>query len=104
MASESYFTKKIRRFSVPLTGRLVRLGASPTQVTAGGFVLAAASAWCFAQGRYLEGLVGGILYYTSMVCDCSDGEVARLTLRDSPFGAWLETVVDYLTYFLLLGA
>jgi len=39
-----------------------------------------------------------------MVFDCSDGEVARLTVRDSAFGAWLETMVDYTTYFLLLAA
>jgi len=101
---ESYFTKKIRRFSVPLSQRLVRLGARPAAVTTLGFVLAVASAWCIAQGRYAWGVLGGLLYYASMVCDCSDGEVARLTLRDSAFGAWLETVVDYLTYVLLLVA
>jgi CDP-alcohol phosphatidyltransferase len=102
--AESFFTKQIRRFSVPLTSRLVRLGATPTQVTFGGFLLAAVSAWCLASDRYLAGLLGGCLYYASMICDCSDGEVARLTLRDSPFGAWLETVVDYVTYALLLAA
>ena len=101
---ESYFTKKIRRFSVPLTSLLVRLGARPTHVTAGGLVLAVASAWCLARGSYGAGLLGAILYYTSMIFDCSDGEVARLTVRDSRFGAWLETMVDYLTYFLILGA
>jgi phosphatidylglycerophosphate synthase len=101
---ESYFTKKIRRFSVPLTSWLVRLGARPVHVTLGGAVLAAASAWFIAQGHYAAGLLGGVLYYMSMIFDCSDGEVARLTLRDSPFGAWLETVVDYLTYFLVLIA
>jgi phosphatidylglycerophosphate synthase len=103
-ASESFFTKIIRRFSVPLTSRLVRLGARPTHVTLGGLVLAVASAACLAQGSYLSGLLGGLLYYASMVFDCSDGEVARLTARDSAFGAWLETMVDYLTYFLILGA
>jgi phosphatidylglycerophosphate synthase len=101
---ESFFTKKIRRFSVPLTGRLVRLGARPTHVTLGGLVLAIASAWCIAQGSYLAGLLGAALYYTSMIFDCSDGEVARLTVRDGAFGAWLETIVDYLTYFLVLAA
>ncbi len=101
---ESYFTKRIRRFSVPLTSLLVRLGARPTHVTAGGLVLAVASAWCLARGSYDAGLLGAVLYYTSMIFDCSDGEVARLTVRDSRFGAWLETVVDYLTYFLILGA
>jgi phosphatidylglycerophosphate synthase len=57
-----------------------------------------------AQGRYILGVVGGMLYYASMIFDCSDGEVARLTVRDDPFGAWLETMVDYLTYFLMLAA
>jgi phosphatidylglycerophosphate synthase len=103
-ASESFFTKIIRRFSVPLSGVLVRLGATPTVVTLAGLLLAMASAWCLSQGRYAAGVLGAVLYYASMVCDCSDGEVARLTLRDSPFGAWLETMVDYSTYFLVLGA
>jgi phosphatidylglycerophosphate synthase len=38
-----------------------------------------------------------------MVLDCSDGEVARLTVTDSAFGAWFETIVDYATYFLVLA-
>lgn len=101
---ESYFTKKIRRFSVPLSSRLARHGVRPSTVTLGGLVLAMASAWCLAQGPYLWGVLGGVLYYASMVCDCSDGEVARLTLRDSPFGAWLETFVDYSTYIMLWWA
>jgi phosphatidylglycerophosphate synthase len=102
--SESFFTKIIRRLSVPFTSRLVRLGAGPTHVTIGGLILAIASAWFIAQGTYAAGLLGAALSYTSMVFDCSDGEVARLTVRDSPFGAWLETIVDYVTYFLLLAA
>ena len=101
---ESYFTKKIRRLSVPLTTRLVRLGARPTHVTIGGLFLAIASAWFMARGSYAAGVLGALLYYTSMIFDCSDGEVARVTLREGPFGAWLETIVDYITYFLILAA
>jgi phosphatidylglycerophosphate synthase len=103
-SSESFFTKVIRRFSVPLSIRLVRLGATPTQVTMGGLALAVGSAICLAQDQYAAGLVGALLYYASMVFDCSDGEVARLSVRDSSFGAWLETIVDYTTYLLVLGA
>jgi phosphatidylglycerophosphate synthase len=101
---ESFFTRKIRRFSVPLTMRLVRIGAKPTHVTLGGLLLALVSAWFIARGSYLAGVLGGVLYYASMIFDCSDGEVARLTLRDSAFGAWFETIVDYVTYFLILAA
>jgi len=102
--NESYFTKKIRRFSVPFSIVLTRLRLTPTQVTSLGFLVALASSWCIAQGEYLWGVAGGLLCYASMVFDCSDGEVARLSLRDSAFGAWLETVVDYTTYGLLLAA
>jgi phosphatidylglycerophosphate synthase len=103
-ARESFFTKIIRRFSVPISIRLARMGARPAHVTLGGLALASLSAWCIAQGSYMTGVVGGVLYYSSMVLDCSDGEVARLTVRDSSAGAWLETIVDYTTYLLLLGA
>lgn len=101
---ESYFTKKIRRFSVPLSTWLVRIGARPAHVTLGGLALAAASAWLIAGGSYLAGLLGAVLYYASMIFDCSDGEVARVTVREGPFGAWFETAVDYSTYFLILAA
>jgi phosphatidylglycerophosphate synthase len=62
------------------------------------------SAACISTGSYGIALLGALLYYASMIFDCSDGEVARLTVRESSFGAWLETAVDYTTYFLLLGA
>jgi phosphatidylglycerophosphate synthase len=102
-ASESFFTKIIRRFSVPLSGWLVRAGVTPTLTTLAGLALAGVAAWCLAQGNYAAGVAGGVLYYMSMIFDCSDGEVARLTVRDSAFGAWLETIVDYVTYFLVLA-
>ncbi|RPI51285.1 MAG: hypothetical protein EHM55_19340 [Acidobacteria bacterium] len=100
---ESFFTKQIRRFSVPLSRVLVRHGATPTQVTLAGLVFAVGSAMAVSTGTYIASLVGALFYYTSMVLDCSDGEVARLSFRDSAFGAWLETIVDYVSYFLLLG-
>lgn len=101
---ESFFTRIIRRFSVPLSLRLATLGLPPTLVTLAGLLFAAAAAVCIATGTYLGGLCGAVLYYSSMVLDCSDGEVARLSFRDSAFGAWFETVVDYSTYLLLLLA
>jgi phosphatidylglycerophosphate synthase len=69
-----------------------------------GLVLAVAAAMAVSVDVYIVSLIGALLYYASMVLDCSDGEVARLTFRDSRFGAWFETAVDYVTYFLLLGA
>jgi phosphatidylglycerophosphate synthase len=101
---ESFFTKKIRKFSVPLSRVLARRGVGPNVVTFMGLVLAVAAAMAVSVDVYIVSLIGALLYYASMVLDCSDGEVARLTFRDSRFGAWFETAVDYVTYFLLLGA
>jgi phosphatidylglycerophosphate synthase len=100
---ESFFTKKIRRFSVPLSRVLVRRGVGPNQVTLIGLLLGVGAAAAVSVGSYTASLAGALLYYASMIFDCSDGEVARLSFRDSVFGAWFETVVDYATYFLLLG-
>lgn len=101
---ESFFTKKIRIFSVPLSRVLVRHGVRPNQVTLMGLVLAIGAAAAVSVDVYVASLAGALLYYASMILDCSDGEVARFSFRDSAFGAWFETIVDYTTYFLLLGA
>ena len=100
---EGFFTKNIRWFSIPLSTRLVRLGVTANEVTIVGFALAVAAGLSFAAGHYWAGVAGALFYWASMVLDCSDGEVARATVSDSKFGAWLETVTDYLSYFVVLG-
>lgn len=100
---EGLFTRNIRRFSIPLSRRLLRLSISANEVTMAGFALAVLAGLSFSVGTYWAGIAGALFYWASMVLDCSDGEVARGTLSDSKFGAWLETVTDYLSYFVVLG-
>ena len=100
---EGYFTKNIRACSVPLSRRLLRTSMTANQVTLAGFALAIFAGLSFSFGTYWAGVIGSLLYWSSMVLDCSDGEVARGKLGDSKFGAWLETVTDYLSYFVVLG-
>ncbi len=100
---EGIFTRNIRRFSIPLSRRLLRLPISANQVTMAGFALAVLAGLSFSVGTYWAGIAGALFYWASMVLDCSDGEVARGTLSDSKFGAWLETATDYLSYFVVLG-
>ena len=101
--TESVFTRVIRRFSMPLSERLVRLPITANQITLAGFGLSLLAGWSFSFGSYWWGIVGALLYYASMILDCSDGEVARAKLADSRFGAWLETATDYLSYFAVMG-
>lgn len=100
---EGPFTRAIRAFSVRTTPWLVWLRLSPNQVTMLGLLLAALSALLFSRRAYWPALLGALAYYASMVLDCSDGEVARVTFSDSKFGAWFETAADYTSYFFIIG-
>lgn len=100
---EQFFTRQIRRVSIRVTRHLLRWPITPNQVTLAAFAFSAAAALFFAAGAYWAGIIGAALYYLSTVLDCSDGEVARVSYRDSSFGAWLETATDYASYFLVLG-
>ena len=57
-------------------------------------VIGLLSAATFAVGTYVAGVVAAILFQLAAVIDCSDGEVARLTFTESPFGAWLDIAMD----------
>ncbi len=100
---EGPFTRAIRFFSIRTSPMLVRLHLTANQVTLLGLALAALSAVLFSRRAYWPAIAGAIVYYASMILDCSDGEVARVTFSDSTFGAWLETAADYTSYFLVMG-
>ncbi len=101
--AEGLFTRVIRRFSIPVSRRLLRTSISANQVTLLSFDLSLTAGIFFGIGTYWAGLMGAIAYYASVILDCSDGEVARARLTASRFGAWLETATDYLSYFAVLG-
>lgn len=48
--------------------------------------------------------LGGFLFQMASVLDGVDGEVAKLTLRSSKLGGWLDTAVDNLTLLFFLIA
>ncbi|MBI4476003.1 MAG: CDP-alcohol phosphatidyltransferase family protein, partial [Acidobacteria bacterium] len=95
---ESFFTKQIRRVSIPVTRQLLRLPVTANHVTMAGLALSVAAGVSFAVGGYWAGLIGAAFYYVSTVLDCSDGEVARAKYCESRFGCWLETWADYASY------
>ena len=56
-----------------------------------------------AMGGYWNYLIGGFLFHFTSVLDGVDGELARLKFKSSPFGQWLDTLVDNLSYLAGLG-
>ena len=102
-SGEGFFTRQVRRFSIPISRFLLRLHVKANHVTLAGFAFAIAAGVSFAAGGYWAGVIGALLYFFSTILDCSDGEVARGSFGESHYGAWLETMTDYLSYFVVLG-
>jgi len=85
-------------FNRPLSTRLspivARTSVTPNQISLIVFSLSVLAAYLFAQGEYWLAAIGGALAQLSSVLDGVDGEVARLKYRASPFGTWLDSVLD----------
>jgi hypothetical protein len=89
-----YSLAVLRRLSKPLSGFAAARGWSPNTITIVSLVVGLAAALSFAVGERWALVVGAVLLQVSIIIDCSDGEVARLTGRYSTVGAWLDAATD----------
>ncbi|MCL0100754.1 sugar phosphate nucleotidyltransferase [Peptococcaceae bacterium] len=90
-----------RKFSLQLTKLLVNTSITPNQITAISFIIALASAVCFAM---LSPALGGILAQLSSIIDGIDGEIARLKFLKSAYGGFIDATLDrYADFAITLG-
>jgi phosphatidylglycerophosphate synthase len=90
-----------RRVSLAISRAIRNWPVSPNMVSVLSLLVAAASgAVCAVHPTYLGFLAGGLLLQGNSILDCVDGELARVRLQASLFGAWLDTVSDHLTSVL----
>ncbi len=99
-AKDSYLAALIdRRLSRPVTGLLLRLPITPSQITVASIVLGLLGAAGLGTVSY-AGRLGGVLALVgSIVLDCVDGEVARARFQQSAAGARLDVIGDYVVNF-----
>ncbi len=84
-----------RRLSIPISRWLVRhTSLTPNQITIGVFGLTVLAALLFCQGAGFPAILAGLLAQVASILDGCDGEVARLRHMHTPFGAWLDAVLD----------
>ncbi|MEK0366233.1 MAG: CDP-alcohol phosphatidyltransferase family protein, partial [Nitrosopumilus sp.] len=58
----------------------------------------------FFSGEYFYLILGGILIHIHSIVDGCDGEVARLKLRQTKYGGWLDSVLDrYVDAAIIFG-
>lgn len=71
-----------------------RRNLTPNQVTTASLLTALAAAACAATGARAGYAAAAVLLLLSFVLDCTDGQLARYSLRYSRLGAWLDATFD----------
>ncbi len=88
------------RMSIPVSKLLIETGISPHLVTV-LFVMppGLVGAWLISRpDEYLFFALAGVLWQLAAVLDRCDGEIARVQLSESKFGAWFDTLTDNFAY------
>jgi len=92
-----------RRLCRPFVRLLSHTSITPNQVTFAGVIVSLFSAIAFAQGTYIQSVLGALVFYVAGLFDEMDGMLARVKFMESPWGTWLEGFADGLSYLLLFG-
>ena len=101
--TDGIFARMNRRLSIPISRQLIKFPISPNMISLFTLLVSLLAGACFALGGYWNTLLGAILSVWASILDGSDGEIARLKLMASDFGAWFETVCDYLYYIFIFA-
>ncbi len=89
-----------RKVSGALTRLVAPLPVRPNHVTIFNLLLAGCAGALMADGHLIAGAVAAQLY---SIIDGVDGELARLKLQGSWFGAWLDNLTDRLCDWLIIA-
>jgi uncharacterized protein (TIRG00374 family) len=99
-STDGIFARMNRRVSIPISRQLIKTPITPNMVSLFTLALSLVAGAYFAFGGYWNCLIGALLGVWGSILDGCDGEVARLKLQVSDFGCWLDTICDYLYYFV----
>lgn len=91
-----------RPISLRVTRLLAPTGITPNQVSVVTLVLGLLASWFAALGGYAWWLAAGVTFQAASILDGTDGELASLTYRQTPFGAWMDTICDNVSYIAFI--
>jgi phosphatidylglycerophosphate synthase len=92
-----------RRISWRIALALARTGITANQVTIANTALGLFAAAMIALAGYWPPLIGTLLLVASITIDGVDGELARMKLSQSEFGATLDAVTDSIVNFAMFA-
>ncbi|MBI2460217.1 MAG: CDP-alcohol phosphatidyltransferase family protein [Candidatus Rokubacteria bacterium] len=94
------YRDRVDRWSEPVARLLVRVRIRPNYLTVLGLALSALAALAFAANRVRT---GGLLLMAAGAADLLDGAVARVSGQATPFGAFLDSVLDRYSDLIILA-
>ncbi len=97
---DRFFNRKISRW---FTRVFLAAGFSPNAITILAAVVGLVASGGFGVGTYSAGIIAALLFQLAAIIDCCDGEVARLTFTESPFGAWLDIAMDNVVHMAIFA-
>ena len=97
---DRFFNRKVSRW---FTRIFLAAGLSPNVITILATLVGLVAAAGFGVGTYSAGIVAALLFQLAAIIDCCDGEVARLTFTESPFGAWLDITMDNVVHMAIFA-
>ena len=97
---DRFFNRKVSHW---FTRIFLAIGLSPNAITILASLVGLVAAAGFGVGTYNAGIVAALLFQLAAIIDCCDGEVARLTFTESPFGAWLDIAMDNVVHMAIFA-
>lgn len=83
-----------KKISFPITKLLLKTKITPNQITFINLLIALFGAFFISSSSYLERFIGAFAVAFSSIFDGCDGELARIRVLSSKFGAWFDTIAD----------
>jgi phosphatidylglycerophosphate synthase len=93
-----------RTVSVPITRLLLRTPIAPNHISLLVAALGIVGVYFTAQRSYDSVILGAGIMLAANYLDGCDGEIARLKLKTSRLGAWMDTVTDELSQLFFMAA
>ena len=90
-----------RPLSRHLTSRLLETNVPPNLISLISIGTGLLGALLLALPRPGFAIVGALLFQLSAIIDCTDGDLARLHLKESLFGKWLDIVGDQIVHIAI---
>ncbi len=90
--------------SLAISRVLSKTRVHPNYLTLFNMAVGFSSAFFIAMNTYPLIVLGGFFFQLASVLDGVDGEVAKMTLKVSKLGGWLDTISDNGTLILFLSA